>query len=70
MSQPDELVCCPFCLSMDPNKVGIEQATGIVCRHPFHCPSPEFHGNPFRYCQWCSWSEDGEAGRVFDTDPS
>jgi hypothetical protein len=59
------LVCCPFCLSMDPNKVGVERATGIVCRHEFHCPVPEVHGNPFRFCPYCSWSEDGEAARAF-----
>lgn len=60
----DDLVCCPFCLSLDPNRVGTENATGVTCRHPFHCPSPETHGDPFRYCQWCSWSEDGAATRA------
>lgn len=63
----DDFVCCPFCLSMDPNKVGIEKATGIVCRHEFHCPSPQYHGNPFRMCPHCSWSEDGAAARAFQT---
>lgn len=51
--------CCPFCLSMDPHKVGTEKATGVVCRHEFHCPTPGNHGNPFRMCPYCSWSEDG-----------
>jgi hypothetical protein len=55
-------ICCPFCLSMDPNKVGIEQATGKVCRDPFHCPIPESHsdqpGGVFRYCQYCDYRED------------
>jgi hypothetical protein len=68
-----DMVCCPFCLSLDPNKVGIENATGIVCRHAFHCPSPEFHGNPFRMCPHCSWNEetpdwDGRRS-VVDGDP-
>jgi ribosomal protein S27AE len=56
MSNTD-LVCCPFCLSIDPNKVGTEKATGITCRHEFHCPVPETHGNPFRYCPYCNWTE-------------
>lgn len=55
-------VSCPFCLSTDPNTVGIAKATGIACRHPFHCPAPEVHGNPFRYCPYCSWTEGAEAG--------
>jgi hypothetical protein len=59
----DELVCCPFCLSTDPNVVGTEKATGFTCRDAFHCPSPEFHGNPFRFCQWCCWNEDND-GRM------
>lgn len=58
--QLNDLVCCPFCLSMDPNKVGTEKATYITCRHPYHCPAPQVHGNPFRYCPYCSWTEDGE----------
>jgi hypothetical protein len=57
------LVCCPFCLSTDPNKVGIEKATGKICRDAFHCPVPETHGNPFRYCQYCAWNEDND-GRM------
>lgn len=61
-NQPaDDIVCCPFCLSTDPNKVGVEQATGKVCRDPFHCPIPDSHsanGGPFRYCQYCDWRED------------
>lgn len=60
MSDINEQVCCPFCLSMDPNKVGTEKATGIECRDPFHCPTPEGHGNPFRYCPHCNWTEDGK----------
>jgi hypothetical protein len=55
----EDPACCPFCLSTDPNKVGTEQATGIVCRHEFHCPAPERHGNPWRFCPYCDWREPG-----------
>lgn len=55
----NDMVCCPFCLSLDPNRVGIERATGIRCRHEFHCPVPDTHGDPFRYCAYCNWNEDG-----------
>ena len=24
---------------------------------PEQCPDREYHGNPFRYCQFCSWME-------------
>jgi hypothetical protein len=24
----------------------------------FHCPAPDVHGNPFRYCPNCSWVEE------------
>lgn len=51
-------VCCPWCLSLDPNKVGVEQASGKTCRNPFHCPAPETHGSPFRMCPYCDWRED------------
>lgn len=51
---------CPWCKSTDPNKVGVQQSTGKVCRDPFHCPDPSGHsanGGPFRYCQYCDWRE-------------
>jgi len=61
-TRPDEeTVCCPFCLSMDPNMVGTEVATGKVCRDAFHCPVPDSHsdrGGPFRFCPYCDWRED------------
>lgn len=47
---------CPNCHSEDPNIVGVERATGLSCEDPFHCPSPEAHGNPFRYCPHCNWT--------------
>jgi hypothetical protein len=25
---------------------------------PEECPSPELHGNPFRYCPSCTWTEE------------
>jgi hypothetical protein len=65
----ETMVCCPFCLSADPNKVGIEKATGIRCNHSFHCPSPEFHGNPFRICPHCAWSEDGSTEQQLIDNP-
>lgn len=66
MSSPspdDELVCCPFCLSIEPHLVGVEKATGITCRHSFHCPVPEYHGNPFLVCPHCWWTATGETER-------
>lgn len=24
---------------------------------PEQCPDPETHGNPFRYCPYCTWTE-------------
>lgn len=24
---------------------------------PENCPDPSVHGNPFRYCPYCSWME-------------
>lgn len=47
---------CPICLSEDPNLVGILKS-GADCTDPFHCPSPDLHGNPFRYCPHCNWAE-------------
>lgn len=46
---------CANCHSSDPNLVGI--AAGKECRDPFHCAAPESHGNPFRYCPYCNWTE-------------
>jgi hypothetical protein len=28
---------------------------------PEECPSPEVHGNPFRYCPNCTWIEPSES---------
>ena len=60
------VACCPFCLSTDPNKVGVEKATGKVCRDSFHCPIPESHsdqpGGVFRYCQYCDYREADDPG--------
>lgn len=25
---------------------------------PEHCPDPSVHGNPFRYCPYCTWTEE------------
>lgn len=25
---------------------------------PEDCPDPSIHGNPFRYCPYCTWMED------------
>lgn len=47
---------CTTCRSSDPNMVGV-LPTGADCRDPFHCPSPDLHGNPFRYCPHCTWAE-------------
>lgn len=52
---------CPNCRSDNPNIVGVMKATGADCTDPFHCPSPDIHGNPFRYCPHCSWVEAWEA---------
>lgn len=57
-----DLVCCPFCLSTNPDLVGTEKATGKVCRDAFHCPIPDTHGNPHRYCMYCAWSEGNPEG--------
>lgn len=56
MSDHDDPTTCPTCKSVDPNMVGYNKSSG-KCRNPFHCPSPETHGNPFRYCQYCTWEE-------------
>ncbi|MCV7174775.1 hypothetical protein [Mycolicibacterium sphagni] len=37
--------------------MGIKVDSGESCRDPFHCPAPEGHGNPFRYCPHCNWIE-------------
>ncbi len=58
MSHQGDPVCCPFCLAIDPNMVGIEKATGKVCRNEYHCPVPNAHGDPFRICPYCDWRED------------
>ena len=31
---------------------------------PEHCPDPSVHGNPFRYCPYCTWTE--EAAQELD----
>ncbi len=58
LSTREQPACCPWCLSTDPNKVGVEKATDKVCRNEFHCPCPEYHGSPFRMCPYCDWRED------------
>lgn len=30
---------------------------------PENCPDPSVHGNPFRYCPYCSWMEPLSADR-------
>ena len=52
----ENVVTCTHCGSVDPNIVGVK--SGKECRDPFHCPSPETHGNPFRYCPYCTWAEE------------
>lgn len=31
---------------------------------PEACPDPSVHGNPFRYCPYCSWTEQGLIGQI------
>lgn len=31
---------------------------------PEQCPDPSVHGNPFRYCPYCSWTEQGPIGEI------
>lgn len=31
---------------------------------PEECPDPSVHGNPFRYCPYCTWTEGHDAPEV------
>lgn len=56
--EAEQAESCPSCRSDNPNVVGVEVATNTSCLDSFHCPSPQFHSNPFRYCPHCNWREE------------
>lgn len=54
---PEQPRRCPVCRSGAPSVIGIVRVSGKPCRDAFHCPTPDLHGNPFRYCPNCTWTE-------------